>query len=135
MTEEAPRALGHLVAAWIAVAFTMLVLDLLWLGVVATSLYDALGALRASPPYWPAAALFYAFYVAAIMFYTVLPATSVKDAWRRGAHLGFVAYTTYELTNWAVITGWPSEIVLIDIVWGIALTGLVAAAGRRVLQW
>ena len=32
MTEEAPRALGHLVAAWIAVAFTMLVLDLLWLG-------------------------------------------------------------------------------------------------------
>ncbi|RXL64049.1 DUF2177 family protein, partial [Citrobacter sp. AAK_AS5] len=44
--------------------------------------------------------------------------------------LGFVAYATYDLTNWAVIRDWPAILVPIDLAWGVVLTPLAALAGR-----
>jgi uncharacterized membrane protein len=114
---------------------TFLVLDLLWLGVVARPLYDAaLGPLKRPVLFWPAAGLFYALYVGAIMIHAELGAGGVGDAARRGAGLGLVAYGTYELTNWAVIRDWPAVLVLPDIAWGVALTCGAAAAGKAALS-
>lgn len=119
--------------ATVAVVCTMVVLDLLWLGTVATDLYnDRLGDLRAKDTVVLAAALFYVQYVAVIIGFAVLPAARIKDAALRGLGIGWVAYATYELTNWAVIEGWPASLVAIDIAWGLALTTLVAAVGRAV---
>jgi uncharacterized membrane protein len=119
-----------LAAAVAATAVTMLALDLLWLGVVAQKFYaEALGPLERDQPLLPAAALFYAMYLAAIVFHAVLPAHTVMEAGRRGAGLGFVAYATYELTNWAVLRGWPARLVPVDLAWGVVLTGAAAAAG------
>ena len=93
-----------LAAAVAATAVTMLALDLAWLGVLAKTYYsEALGPLERGQPVLLAAALFYAMYLAAIVFHAVLPAHGVGEAARRGAGLGFVAYATYELTNWAVL--------------------------------
>jgi hypothetical protein len=47
---------------------------------------------------------------------------------RRGAALGLVTYATYDLTNWAVLKGWPVLLVPVDVGWGIALTAVVALA-------
>lgn len=117
----------------LAVAVALLVIDLVWLGVVAAPIYnEALGPLRRSPIHWPAALTFYAMYVAVIVIYCVRRSNSVRDAARRGAELGFVAYATYELTNWAVLADWPALLVPIDIVWGVVLTSAVAAIGKRV---
>lgn len=80
--------------------------------------------------YLPAAALFYAFYVAVTVGWAVLGAASKGDAARRGAGLGFVAYATYDLTNWAVIRDWPALLVPVDLAWGVVLTTLAALAGR-----
>ena len=80
--------------------------------------------------FWPAAALFYAFYVTVIVVWAVLDTASVQAAARRGAALGFVAYSTYELTNWAVLRDWPAWIVPVDIAWGIVLTAVAALAGK-----
>lgn len=114
-----------------AVVAVMVVLDLVWLGVVARPFYDeALGALKRDPVHLPAAALFYVMYVAAIVLHAVRPAESPREAFRRGAGLGFVAYATYELTNWAVIRGWPAVLVPVDTLWGVALTASAAWAGR-----
>ena len=60
--------------------------------------------------------------------YAVRPSRSAKDAALRGAGLGFVAYTTYELTNWAVLEDWGAILVPIDIAWGVALTTTTAVA-------
>ena len=118
-------------AATLATAATFLVLDLLWLGVVARDFYrEALGGLMREEAYVPAAALFYAFYVAVTTGWAVLGAGSPGDAARRGAGLGFVAYATYELTNWAVIRDWPAVIVPLDLAWGVALTAVAALAGK-----
>jgi len=121
----------RLIKAIIAVTITMVVLDLIWLGLVAESIYnDALGPLRARETVVVAAALFYLQYVAVIIGFAVLPSTSVKIAAQRGAGIGWLAYATFELTNWAVIEGWPVQLVPIDIAWGVCLTTLVAVAGR-----
>ena len=119
------------VAAILSTAAAMLVLDLAWLGIVARGLYlSALGPLMRPEAFWPAAALFYAFYVTVIVVWAVLDTASVQAAARRGAALGFVAYSTYELTNWAVLRDWPAWIVPVDIAWGIVLTAVAALAGK-----
>ena len=127
---RARRAAGIAVATTVTAA-TLLVLDLLWLGVVARPLYDsALASLKRPVIFWPAAGLFYALYVVAIVIHAVRGAESVGAAARRGAGLGLVAYGTYELTNWAVLRDWPPVLVLPDIAWGVALTAVAAAAGK-----
>jgi uncharacterized membrane protein len=116
-------------------AATLLVLDLLWLGVVARPLYDsALGPLKRPVVFLPAAALFYVLYIGAIVVHAVLVAVGAGDAARRGAGLGLVAYGTYELTNWAVLRDWPAVLVLPDIAWGVALTCVAAVAGKAALS-
>jgi uncharacterized membrane protein len=131
---SASHAWTRVVRATVAVVATTMVLDLVFLGIVAKPLYDAwLGPLRAREVYWPAALAFYAMYVGATLRHAVLPATSRREAARRGAELGFVAYATYELTNWAVLAGWPSALVPVDLAWGVVLTATSAAAGRAAL--
>ena len=118
-------------AAFLATAATMLVLDLAWLGIVARGLYtSALGHLMRPEALWPAALLFYVFYVSVITSWAVFGTATPAAAARRGAGLGLGAYATYELTNWAVLRDWPAWIIPIDIAWGLALTAVSALAGK-----
>lgn len=131
MTRQTDVSFPALAAATLATAAAMLVLDLAWLGVVARGLYaSALGHLMRPEAFWPAALLFYAFYVAVIVSWAVLGTEGPRAAAGRGAALGFVAYTTYELTNWAVLRDWPAWIVPVDVAWGIVLTAVAALAGK-----
>ncbi len=130
-TSTLARPVRPAAAALLATAATFLALDLAWLGVVARDLYArTLGDLLRPDAYLPAAALFYTFYVAVTVAWAVLGARSKGDAARRGAGLGFVAYATYDLTNWAVIRDWPALLVPVDLAWGVVLTTLAALAGR-----
>ncbi len=113
---------------FLAFATSMLAFDLLWLGVVARSLYvQSMGSLMRDPVYAPAALLFYVMYAFSVYWLVVRVASSVRDVAVRGAQLGAFAYATYDLTNWAVIAGWPASIVLPDILWGIVLTATASA--------
>jgi len=136
MSETRQRHADTALATAFAVATaatTMLVLDLLWLGVLARGLYDSLlGPLKRTEVLWPAAALFYAMYVVAVVAYAVTGSSSPSSALRRGAALGLVTYATYELTNWAVVREWPALLVPIDVGWGVALTAVVGLAGKLV---
>lgn len=135
MTSFAQHPLVAIVLAAVTVTVTMMVLDLTFLGVIAKSFYDvALGPLKRPTVHWPAALAFYAMYVGAITAYGVVGAESLGNAFSRGAALGFVCYATYELTNWAVLAGWPARLVLVDIVWGVVLTGFASLAGRAALE-
>ncbi len=117
--------------ALVVVCLTMTLIDLVWLGLVANDLYnDMLGPLRAKETVVVAAAAFYVQYVAILVFWAVLPTVDVKSAAKRGLGLGWVAYATFEFTNWAVIEGWPAALVPIDIAWGMVLTSVVATLGR-----
>ena len=110
----------------------LLVIDLLWLGVVAPKVYNYfVGDYLAENPRMIAAAVFYFLYVLGLVYFVVAPALdggSLADAAVNGALRGGLAYMTYELTNYAVIEDWPLGIVFIDILWGVILTSSVAAA-------
>ena len=121
----------RIVKATVAVCITMVVLDLLWLGLIAADFYNAqLGPLRAKETVVVAAALFYVQYIAVIVGFAVLPAATIKNAAVRGLGIGWLAYATFEFTCWAVIEGWPAAMVPADIAWGLVLTAAVATVGR-----
>lgn len=123
----------RLLAATLATGLTMLSLDLAWIGKVGRPFYAMLGPLQRVEPYVPAAVAFYVMYLTAVMTYAVSSAATPRSAAMRGGCLGFVCYATYELTNFAVIAGWPGALVPVDIAWGVFLTSISAGIGRRVL--
>ncbi|MEQ8707110.1 MAG: DUF2177 family protein [Phaeodactylibacter sp.] len=109
-----------------AAAFT--VLDLLWLGIIARGVYEKyIGQHMRPSTDWTAALLFYLIFLAGVVYFVVQPGThnNSTGVLLRGAFFGFVTYSTYELTNRAVLENWPWPIVLIDIAWGTVLCALV----------
>jgi uncharacterized membrane protein len=110
-----------------------LVLDALWLGVVARRFYAAeLGEMLRDDPRWGAAGLFYLIYVLGVVVLVVLPALEARSPTRAlalGALLGLVAYAAYDLTNLATLKGFPVRMVVVDLAWGTVLTGAVAWVG------
>jgi uncharacterized membrane protein len=118
-------ALGQYAVA----AVIFLAVDLVWLTLVAPRLYDHfLGDLLAEEPDVVAAGLFYAIFVAGLVFFAIDPADSVRSAAGRGAAFGLVTYATWDLTSLAVIEGFPAGIVPIDLAWGAFLAAAVSAA-------
>jgi uncharacterized membrane protein len=109
---------------------TFLVVDLLWLGVVARSFYrDQLGHLMRPDVNWPAALAFYALFVAGIVLLAVWPAVereSLARALALGALLGLVSYAAYDLTNLATLRDFPLAMALVDLVWGAFLCATVS---------
>lgn len=107
-----------------------LVIDLVWLGVVAKNLYaEKLGYLMAPKVNFAAAFIFYAIFVVGMMFFVINPALA-KNSWQialfTGMFFGFVTYATYDLTNLATIRDWPLTITIIDLIWGTSLSGATA---------
>lgn len=113
-------------------SITFFVIDLAWLGVIAKDLYNKyIGHLRGEVK-WAGAIVFYILNIIGIMIFSVLPALELKSfsyAVIYGALFGFFTYATYELTNYATLKDWPLPLVFIDIIWGVVLTGSVAAVG------
>ncbi len=105
--------------------------DMLWLGVVARTTYvQYLGHLMRTPILWSAAFLFYFIFLVGLLYFAVIPALhegSLKSAIMYGALFGFFTYATYDLTNLATLRDWPLTITVIDILWGMFLSGTVAS--------
>lgn len=107
------------------VVFT--VLDIVWIGVVASNLYHHQighllnlvdGEMKADVP---AALATWVLVVAGIVVF-VLPKIPLESPlmysllW--GGLYGFIVYGVYDLTNYAVLRNWPLAVTLIDIAWG-----------------
>lgn len=120
-----------------SVLLCFLCLDAIWLGFLARDFYSsALGPmLKQQIDIWPAV-LFYVFYAAAIVFFALGGAGDrfpMRKAALRGALLGLTAYGAYDLTNLATLRDWPLAMSLVDMAWGMTVTGFSAAAGAWTL--
>lgn len=128
----------HYLGVYVAVFLTMLVIDALWLGVIAKSLYaNAMGSLLSPNPNLLAAAAFYLIFPAGLVIFAVLPQAD-SPVWKAalmGALFGFFAYATYDLTNLAVIKDWPLGLTFIDMAWGTMVSGVAATAGKLALHY
>ena len=107
------------------------IIDMVWLGLIAKNLYTTyLGHLMAPKVNWPAAFIFYALFIAGLVFFVIEPALekqSLSYAVWAGAFFGLICYATYDLTNLATLKDWPLTITLIDLAWGAVLNSVVAA--------
>ena len=119
--------------AYLACLLAMGGLDYLWLSHTSGPLYHRdLGSLLAENPNMTVAVIFYLGYAAGIVFFAVRPALAAGD-WRvailNGALFGLFAYATYDLTNFATMKVWTLRVTVLDIAWGMVLTGAAATAG------
>ncbi len=124
--------------AYLATAAVMIVIDLIWLSVIAKPLYQqGIGHLMADRPNIPFAILFYLIFPAGLMFFAVIPHEATAG-WSKtlisGALFGFFAYATYDLTNLATLKAWPVGLSVIDMAWGTGVSAVSAAAGKAALN-
>lgn len=121
-----------------ATLLTLLVVDGVWLGVIAKDFYRSnLGHLMAENVNFIAAGLFYVIYPLGVVYFAGsagLESGAWRDATMRGAIFGFVAYATYDLSNWATLKAFPAQVAVVDIIWGAALTALAATVGMLVAR-
>jgi uncharacterized membrane protein len=117
----------------------LLVLDAIWLGLVARTFYrDQLGDLMLASPALGIAAIFYLFFTAAVVVLAVLPAVSaasIGTALAYGAILGLAAYGTYDITNLATLKNWPVSMSIVDMAWGTFITAMTAAGGYAAVRY
>lgn len=111
-----------------------LALDFVWLSKMGPALYRPvmgdmlLDGFRLAP-----ALIFYAVYVAGLVFFAVRPSLAASDwttALLHGALFGFVAYATYDLTNQATLKNWSTLLTVADLAWGSLVSAAAATAAH-----
>jgi len=114
-----------------AIAFPVfLVIDMIWLGLVAKNFYAKhLGFLMKTNVNWTAAIIFYLLFIIGLVVFVITPALQ-KNSWVAalllGALFGLITYATYDLTNLATIKNWPIIVTIIDLIWGTVLAASVS---------
>lgn len=129
-------SLRQFAIAYAAAAVVFLVLDAIWLTLMADRLYrPAIGHLMLERFALAPAAAFYAIYLAGVVVFAVSPALG-SGRWLTalglGALLGLMAYATYDLTNQATLKDWSWTVTIADLCWGTFVTAVAAAAAARI---
>lgn len=107
-----------------------LLMDGIWLGLVAKNLYaKQLKGLMTDNVKWGAAALFYLLFIGFLIYFVIAPALqghALHIAVQKGALFGLATYATYDLTNYATLKNFPLAIVGVDLVWGMVISASVS---------
>lgn len=126
------------IKSFIVTFSVFMVIDLIWLGVIAKKLYQKyLGYIMTSNINWIAAIIFYIIFVVGMLYFVIMPALndmSLKKAIISGMAYGFITYATYDLTNLATLKNWPIMITIIDIIWGTTLASLTTVISYFILK-
>ncbi len=128
----------RILLAYLAATAVFIVVDLIWIVLVVLDTYEReIGDMLSDSPNGAAAGIFYIGYIAGILLLASLPAVE-KGTWKvaaiNGAALGAIAYGTYSVTNYAVLTGWTMTLVVTDTVWGAFITALCAVVAFLVAR-
>lgn len=124
---------------YVAALVGFLVIDMVWLGVVARGFYRRqLGFLLADQVNWWAAVSFYLLFVAGVLVFAVAPGLQAGSLTRTlllGGFFGLVTYATYDLTNMATVKSWPLVVTVVDMAWGTVLAAAVSGIGYLTGTW
>lgn len=129
-----------MIKQYLVALVTFLIIDGLWLTVVAKNFYAKyLGFIMTQTPNLVAAGIFYLIYILGMVVLILSPALqkgSLMSAIFTGALFGLCGYATYDLTNLATIKDWPLLVTIVDLIWGTVLSGAVAGISYLILtKW
>ncbi|MEF3046271.1 DUF2177 family protein [Pseudotabrizicola sp. L79] len=121
---------------YVSTAAVFLIVDAIMLTLVMKPLFSRhIGALMADPIRLGPAALFYAAYVAGLLYLVTWPALkSGGGVLIPAAVIGAMAYGTYEFTSYAIMRDWHWTMVVTDTTWGAVLTAFSAWAGLAITR-
>jgi uncharacterized membrane protein len=121
------------VLIYIATLIAFGAIDGTWLSLVAAPIYKrALGAVMLEQPRLAPAIVFYLLQIAGMMVFVVPRAGSTDGLGRValfGALYGLFTYTTFDLTNYALLRPWTLFLTVTDIAWGGVLSCAAATLG------
>ncbi len=123
-----------LIVLYLATFVLFLGLDLIGLSTLIKPVFEkSIGPLLLDQFRLLPAFLFYAFYVAVLLWFVSWPAITQEKSliWVLGnaALIGALGYGTYEFTSLAVMKDWTAQMVATDVTWGICLTAVSATGG------
>ena len=126
----------QLATLYLSTAAIFLILDGIMLTLVMKPLFTRhLGEALIDPIRATPALLFYAAYVAGLLYLVSWPALKTgAPVLIPAAIIGAMAYGTYEFTSYAVMRDWHWQMVLTDLTWGTVLTAFAAWAGLAVTR-
>ena len=121
---------------YLSTAAIFLILDGIMLTLVMKPLFARhIGALLLDPIRATPALLFYAAYVAGLLYLVSWPALKTGTPLViPAAIIGAMAYGTYEFTSYAIMRDWHPQMVITDLLWGTVLTAFAAWAGVAVTR-
>ena len=104
------------------------IIDVFWIYFVATPMYkQEVGSLMELKI--PPALIFYVIFLLGLIFFVINPNqnNTLLNVFLIGAFFGLVTYGTYDLTVYASMNIFSLKLVIADILWGMFLSGAVAA--------
>jgi len=104
------------------------IIDVFWIYFVATPMYkQEVGSLMELKV--PPALIFYVIFLLGLIFFVINPNqnNTLFNVFLIGAFFGLVTYGTYDLTVYASMNIFSLKLVIADILWGMFLSGTVAA--------
>ena len=104
------------------------IIDVFWIYFVATPMYkQEVGSLMELKV--PPALIFYVIFLLGLIFFVINPnqSNTLLNVFLIGAFFGLVTYGTYDLTVYASMNIFSLKLVIADILWGMFLSGAVAA--------
>lgn len=121
---------------YFSTAAIFLILDGIMLTLVMKPLFARhIGAALIEPIRAVPALLFYAAYVAGLLYLVSWPALKTgSSVVIPAAIIGAMAYGTYEFTSYAIMRDWHWQMVLTDLIWGTVLTAFAAWVGVAVTR-
>ena len=121
----------QLAVLYLSTAAIFLALDGIMLTLVMKPLFTRhIGAALIDPIRAVPALLFYAAYVAGLLYLVSWPALKTgAPVLVPAAIIGAMAYGTYEFTSYAILRDWHPQMVMTDLIWGTVLTAFAAWAG------
>jgi uncharacterized membrane protein len=124
---------------YIYTILSLAVIDSVWLFSTGAQYKKWLGHLFAPSVNFVPAVIFYLIYTLGVVFFVVSPAvknsTGLLTVFLSGAILGLVAYATYDLTNHATMRDWPLVVTLLDMAWGMILTGTASVIAVSIYRY
>ncbi|HMA68253.1 MAG TPA: DUF2177 family protein [Candidatus Mcinerneyibacterium sp.] len=126
------------IKAYLITFIIFFLIDLLWLGLIAKSLYRKhIGFLLKDNFNMPIAIIFYMVFIGGLIFFVINRAASI-NSWQyalfAGMLFGFITYSTYDITNLATLKNWPVAITIIDIIWGTVLCGTTSIISYKIIN-
>jgi uncharacterized membrane protein len=125
--------------AYGAAIVAFLIIDGLWLGLVAKNFYaNNLGELLRKDFLVLPGIIFYLMFTAGLVFLAVRPGQpdiSLLNIAVHGAVVGLLAYGTYDLTNLSTLRGWPPVLTIVDMAWGTVLSASVSLSSAIFVRY